>query len=145
MTQMRKKLTVVVAGLALLLTAAPLIAHHAFSAEFDANEPITLKGTVTRVEWINPHTWIHLNVKATDGTVTEWMVEGGPPIALLRRGLNKYALPAGSEIVVVGYRSKDGLPRANGRDLTFTDGKKLFMGSTGTGAPGDPGPDADKK
>jgi uncharacterized protein DUF6152 len=137
MTQMRKKLTVVVAGLALLLAAVPLMAHHAFSAEFEANKPVELKGTVTEMEWINPHTWIHIDVKGPDGKVTNWMVEGGAPNAMFRRGFTKNSLPAGVEIVVQGYQAKDGSARANGRELKFADGKTLFMGSTGTGAPGD--------
>ena len=136
---MRTKFTVVVAGLALLAAAVPLMAHHAFSAEFEANKPVTLKGTVTEMEWINPHAWIHMDVKGPDGKVTSWMVEGGAPNALLRRGFTKNSLPAGVEIVVEGYQAKDGSPRANGRELTFADGKKLFLGSTGTGAPGDAG------
>src|SRR6266481_4589893 len=100
MTEMRKKLTVVVAGLALLLAAVPLMAHHAFSAEFEANKPVELKGTVTEMEWINPHTWIHIDVKGPDGKVTNWMVEGGAPNALLRRGFSKDSLPAGTEILI---------------------------------------------
>ena len=135
---MRTKLSLVVAGSALLLATVPVTAHHAFSAEFEADKPVTLKGTVTEVEWINPHTWIHIDVKGPDGKVTNWMIEGGPPNALLRRGFTKNSLPAGVEIVVQGYLTKDGTERANGRDLTFADGKKLFIGSAGTGAPGDP-------
>jgi uncharacterized protein DUF6152 len=138
MNQMRTKLSVVLGGLALLVAAVPLMAHHAFSAEFEANKPVTLKGTVTEMEWINPHAWIHMDVKGPDGKVTSWMIEGGAPNALLRRGFTKNSLPAGVEIVVEGYQAKDGSSRANGRELTFADGKKLFLGSTGTGAPGDP-------
>jgi hypothetical protein len=137
MNQMRTKPSVVLGGLALLLAAVPLMAHHAFSAEFEASKPVTLKGTVTEMEWINPHAWIHMDVKGPDGKVTNWMVEGGAPNALLRRGFNKNSLPAGVEIVVEGYQAKDGSSRANGRELTFADGKKLFLGSTGTGAPED--------
>jgi hypothetical protein len=135
---MRTKLSVVLGGLALVVAAVPLMAHHAFSAEFEANKPVTLKGTVTEMEWINPHAWIHMDVKGPDGKVTSWMIEGGAPNALLRRGFTKNSLPAGVEIVVEGYQAKDGSSRANGRELTFADGKKLFLGSTGTGAPGDP-------
>lgn len=134
---MRTRLAVVVACAGLLLTAVPVLAHHAFAAEFDANKPVKLRGTVTTVEWINPHTWIHINVKNPDGTVTEWMIEGGTPNTLLRRGINKNSLPAGTEILVNGYQAKAGGARANGRDLTFPDGRKLFMGSSGTGAPQD--------
>jgi Family of unknown function (DUF6152) len=137
MHQMRTKFSVVMAGFA-LLSAVPLMAHHAFSAEFDANKPVNLKGTVTEMEWINPHAWIHMDVKGPDGTITNWMVEGGAPNALLRRGFSKTSLPPGVEIIVDGFQSKDGSARANGRELTLADGKKLFLGSAGTGAPGDP-------
>jgi len=116
-------------------------AHHAFSAEFDANVPVTLRGNVTKVEWINPHAWVHLAVQQEDGSVTEWMVEAGTPNTLLRAGINKNSLPIGSEIVVRGYQSKDRsckpACKANGRDLAFSNGRKVFMGSSGTGAPKD--------
>jgi hypothetical protein len=130
------------AAFALIGTAVS--AHHSFAAEFDSNKPIQLKGTVTRVEWINPHTWIHMAVKDADGKTEEWMIEGGTPNTLLRRGLTKTSLPEGTEIVVDGYRAKNGSNRANGRDVTFPDGRKLFMGSSGTGAPRD-GRDASEK
>lgn len=117
--------------------AASAFAHHAFSAEFDANKPIQLRGTVAKVEWINPHTWIHIDVKEPNGTTTRWMIEGGTPNTLLRRGLTKASLPEGTEILVDGYRAKNGTNRANGRDLTFADGRRLFVGSSGIGAPRD--------
>ena len=135
---MRAKLVVVLAGIGVLLAAAPILAHHAFSAEFDVNKPIRLQGTVTQVEWINPHAWIHIDVKRPDGTVEQWMIEGGTPNTLFRRGFTKNSLPVGTVIIVDGYQSKDGSLKGNGRDLTLPDGRKLFMGSTGTGAPNDP-------
>ena len=140
----RNRLAAGIAASALVLAVSPALAHHSFSAEFDSNKPIQLKGAVVKVEWINPHTWIHIDVKQPDGSVERWMIEGGTPNTLLRRGLTRESLPAGTEIVVDGYRAKNGSNRANGRDVTFPDGKKLFLGSSGTGAPVD-GRDASEK
>lgn len=134
---MRKRLMIVMAGASLLLAAVPVWAHHAFAAEFDAKKPVKLEGKVTKMEWINPHAWIHVDVKNADGTVTNWMIEGGTPNTLLRRGFTKDSLAIGTEVVVDGYQAKDGSFRANGRDITFTDGRKLFLGSNNAneGAP----------
>ena len=139
---MRTKWCVVVAGVALLaaLTAKPVLAHHAFNAEFDAKRPVKFKGTVTKMAWVNPHAWIYVDVKKADGSVEEWMVEAGTPNTLLRRGLTRQSLPVGTEITVDGYQSKDGSLRANGRDLTLPNGQTLFIGSSGTGAPTDEKP-----
>ena len=112
-------------------------AHHSFAAEFDANQPVELKGTITKMEWINPHSWLHIDVKNADGTTTPWMIEGATPNTLLRRGFTRDAVKAGTEITIIGYRAKNGANRANGRDLILPDGSRLFMQSSGTGAPGE--------
>ena len=134
---MRSKLAVVTAGIGalLVLAAAPVLAHHAFAAEFDANKPVKFNATVTKVEWVNPHVWIHADVKKPDGKVENWAFEAGTPNVLFRRGFTKQALLPGTEIVVDGYQAKDGSNRANGRDLTLPNGQTLFLGSSGTGAP----------
>ena len=136
------------AALSLAVAGGAALAHHAFAAEFDGKAPVLLRGKVTRVEWINPHAWVHVANVNPDGTTTAWMVEGGTPNTLLRSGIDRNSLKPGTEIIVRGYQSKDKLCRpackANGRDVTFPEGTKLFMGSSGTGAPVD-GSDASEK
>jgi len=136
-----KKMWAVAIAVVGLLAAAPVWAHHAFAAEFDADKPVKMKGTVTKMEWINPHAWIRIDVKGDDGTVTPWMIEAAAPNSLLRRGWTKASLPPGTEILVEGYQAKDGSNRANGSVITFADGKKLFVGSS----KGDPGAAPDAK
>lgn len=122
---------------AMLAAGAPVAAHHSFAAEFDGQKPVTLRGTITKMEWTNPHAWLHIDVKGPDGKLVSWMIEGGAPNALLRRGWNRESVAPGTAIVVQGFRARDGSNRASGGDVTLPDGKKLFIGSTGTGAPGD--------
>jgi hypothetical protein len=138
MKPMRTALAILAVAVVLLLAAVPVVAHHAFGAEFDPDAPVRLQGKIVKVEWVNPHAWIHVEIQKPDGTSEVWMVEGGTPNTLLRRGLTRDTLKLGTEVIVDGYQTKDhSLKRANGRDVTFTDGRKLFMGSSGTGAPRD--------
>jgi hypothetical protein len=123
-------------GSALLALAMPASAHHAFAAEFDADQPVTLHGKITRVEWINPHAWFHMDVEGDDGTVESWMIEAGSPNTLVRRGMTRESIPPGTEVIVFGYRHRNGSNAANGRDVTLPDGTKLFLSSPRTGAPG---------
>jgi hypothetical protein len=132
---MKTTLAMLVAVTLSSATSVPLAAHHSFAAEFDAKQPVLFKGTVTKMEWINPHVWIHMNVTQPNGKTEAWMVEGGAPTVLFRRGFSKTSLQAGTQIVVDGYRAKDGTNKMNAREITFADGRKLFAGSEGTGAP----------
>ena len=132
-----KRLAAAAGFAGMLLTSTQSWSHHAFGAEFDPNRPLVLRGPVTKVEWVNPHAWIHMEHTNEAGEKEQWMVEGGTPNTLLRRGLSRRSLMPGTVIVVDGYQSKDRSNRANGRDVTFEDGSKIFMGSSGTGAPVD--------
>ena len=132
-----KKLSLACLGVGMLLIAVPALAHHAFAAEFDANQPVALKGTLTKMEWTNPHGWIFVDVKGADGKVVNWAIEAGSPNALLRKGLRKTDFTIGSELLINGYRAKNGTPSATGRTVKFADGRNFFMGSTGAGAPED--------
>lgn len=135
---MNTRTAILIAGAVLLSASVTVRGHHAFGAEFDPDAPIRLQGKVVKLEWVNPHAWIHIEVTKPDGAKEVWMVEGGTPNTLLRRGLTRDSLALGTELVVDGYQTKDhSLKRANGRDVTFTDGRKMFMGSSGTGAPRD--------
>ena len=134
---MRTRVLLLMAVATSLATTMPVRAHHAFSAEFDANRPLTLAGTVNRTEWINPHSWIHIDVEGENGDVVTWAVECGAPNSLMRRGLNKNSVPAGTALVIDGFGAKDGSNTANARDITLPDGSQFFVGSSGTGAPYD--------
>ena len=132
---MRTKHAVVAAGVGVLVTVAPLLAHHSFSSEFDVNKPLSLKGTVTKWEMINPHSWFHLEVKQPDGTTIEWMIEGGSPNTLIRQGVTKNSIQVGMELLIEGYAAKDATNKAVGRNFVLPDGKRLFVGSTATPDP----------
>jgi hypothetical protein len=126
-----------------IVPATPLAAHHSFAAEYDADRPVTLTGSVTKMAWINPHSWIYIDVKKADGTVENWAVEAGPPGTLIRAGFTRESLAAGTIIKVNGYRAKDGAMRANGRDITLPDGRLLFVGGSGPGSSGPGAPPKD--
>ena len=134
---MRLKWGVAIVGFMLAVAAGRVAAHHSFAAEFDANKPVTLKGTVTKMQWVNPHAWLHIAVKEESGKVVDWAIEMGAPNAMIRRGWNNKSIPIGTAVIVSGFRAKNGTPTANGRDIVLPDGKKLFVGSSGTGAPDD--------
>jgi hypothetical protein len=132
---MTKKISLFAAAAGVLLAAVPMFAHHSFGAEFDSNKPVKLRGKVTKIEFVNPHAWIHVDVKEADGTTTDWMIEGGSPNALVRHGVTKDTLPVGAEVIFEGFQAKDGSHRANGRDIMLADGKKLFLGASGSEGP----------
>jgi len=134
---MRITLRLVYAGMMFFAVAAPVWAHHSFASEFDAKKPVKFTATITKMEWINPHSWMHIEVKKADGTVEAWMIEAGSPNSLFRRGINKNTVKPGMVVVVDGYQARDGSRRANGRDITLPEGRRLFLGSQGTGAPGE--------
>jgi len=144
---MRMKLAagICIVGFAIGGAAASVSAHHAFAAEFDAKKPVNFKGTVTKMEWVNPHAWLHVDIKKPDGSTENWAIEAGTPNVLFRRGFTKESLLPGTEIVIDGYQAKDGSRRANGRSLTLPNGQTLFLGSSGTGAPYELTPDSQKK
>jgi hypothetical protein len=139
---MRTRLAVVVASVGLLCAAVPALAHHAFSAEFDVNKPLQLKGTMTKWEMVNPHSWFHIDVKGPDGKVVTWLVEGGSPNQLIRMGVTKNTVPAGTVLVVDAYQAKDGTNKAVGRNFVLADGTRLFLGGS---APGGGGPSSEVK
>jgi hypothetical protein len=139
---MKTRVSIAIVAAGILLSTVSGMAHHSFAAEFDSNKPITLRGKLTRMDWINPHGWIYMDVAGKDGKVVNWGIEAGAPNALLRRGLRKTDFPAGIEIVVTGFLAKNGTPTANGRTVTLPDGREFFAGSSGNGAPED---GADKK
>ena len=128
---MRRKLVVTLLGTGLLLAALPVFAHHAFSAEFDINKPLTLKGTLSKWEMINPHSWFHIDVTGPDGKVTEWMIEGGSPNTLIRLGVTKYTVKVGTELTIEAYQAKEGTNKAVGRNFVLPDGSRLFLALNG--------------
>ena len=133
---MRTRLPALAITAALLWSATPAFPHHSFAAEFDAKQPMTLKGTITKIDFVNPHSWLYIDVKNPDGKVVNWAIEMGSPNGLIRRGVTKASVPVGTEVTVDGYRAKDGTPTANGTTIKMPDGRQLFAGSSAPGAPG---------
>jgi hypothetical protein len=130
---MRRTLTTIAMGCLIAGAAAPAIAHHAFAANFDAEKPVRFEAVITKMEWINPHVWIHIDAQMPDGSVEQWMIEAGSPNMLFRQGLNKNSVKPGMRVIVDGYQARNGSKRANGRDLTLPDGRKLFLSGAGDG------------
>lgn len=139
MKRLLKRATAITFGVGLLLATGPVFAHHSFSVEFDRTKPVTLKGTITKMEWVNPHAWLFVDVKGPDGKVVSWALEFGGANSLYRRGWRREDLPTGAGVTVAGFRARNGKPIAAAQDVALANGKKLFAGSSGTGAPGDPG------
>ena len=133
---MHNRLTILGAAMPLVVALTlPVSAHHSFSAEFDSSKQVTLAGEVVMMEWVNPHSWLHIDVKKPDGSVERWKIEGGSPSVLMRLGWNRNSLPAGTKVIVDGFMAKDGSPRANASGINFPDGRSLSLGQSGTGAP----------
>ena len=132
---MTAKLSILAAGFGLLISATPVLAHHSFAAEFDDMQPVTLKGTVTKIDWMNPHIWIYVAAKDESGKVTQWQCEGGPPNSLTRNGWTKNALKEGDQVTIEGFRAKDATNTCDSRSVKLPDGRKVFSGTADDGGP----------